>query len=64
MYNHIKGFNKEFFRIIDKQATEEQLQAKIHPKSIEEFTETMLFLESDENNFLGATLWRVQYQLR
>lgn len=47
----------EFFRIIDKQTTEEQLQAKIHPKSIGEFTETMLFLESDENNFLGATLW-------
>lgn len=47
----------EFFRIIDKQVTEEQLQAKIHPKSIEEFTETMLFLERDENNFLGATLW-------
>lgn len=47
----------EFFRIIDKQTTEEQLQTKIHPKSIEEFTETMLFLESNENTFLGATLW-------
>lgn len=47
----------EFFRIIDKHTTEEQLQAKIHPKSIGEFTETMLYLESDENNFLGATLW-------
>ena len=47
----------EFFRIIDKQATEEQLQAKIHPRSIEEFTESMLFLESVENNFIGLTLW-------
>lgn len=47
----------EFFRIIDKQITEEQLQTRIHPKSIEEFTETMLFLENDENNFIGATLW-------
>ncbi|MDO9274854.1 MAG: hypothetical protein Q7T92_04795 [Lutibacter sp.] len=47
----------EFFRIIDKQTTEEQLQAKIHPKSIGEFTETMLFLENVENNFIGLTLW-------
>ena len=47
----------EFFRIIDKQATEEQLQAKIHPRSIEEFTESMLFLENVENNFIGLTLW-------
>ncbi|MBE0422428.1 MAG: hypothetical protein IBX66_00650 [Lutibacter sp.] len=47
----------EFFRIIDKQTTEEQLQTKIHPKSIEEFTESMLFLENLENNFKGLTLW-------
>ncbi|WP_372770567.1 hypothetical protein [Lutibacter sp.] len=47
----------EFFRIIDKQTTEAQLQTKIHPKSLEEFTETMLYLESMENNFKGATLW-------
>ncbi|NEW80611.1 MAG: hypothetical protein GZ086_14580 [Gelidibacter sp.] len=47
----------EFFRIIDKQATEEQLQEKISPQSIEEFTETMLFIESVENNFIGLTLW-------
>ena len=47
----------EFFRIIDNQVTEEQLQAKIHPKSIEEFTETMLFLENVVNNFIGLTLW-------
>lgn len=47
----------EFFRIIDKQTTEAQLQTKIHPKSIEEFTESMLFLESAENNFIGLTLW-------
>jgi len=47
----------EFFRIIDKQATEEQLIEKIHPKSVEEFTESMLFLESVETNFKGLTLW-------
>lgn len=47
----------EFFRIIDKQASEELLQAKIHPKSLEEITETMMFLESVENNFIGLTLW-------
>lgn len=47
----------EFFRIIDKQATEAQLQTKINPKSVEEFTESMMFLESGENNFKGLTLW-------
>lgn len=47
----------EFFRIIDKQATEEQLQTKIHPKSVENFTESMLFIENVENNFIGLTLW-------
>lgn len=47
----------EFFRIIDKQATEEQLQEKISPQRIEEFTESMLFLESVESNFKGLTLW-------
>jgi hypothetical protein len=47
----------EFFRIIDKQTTEEQIQTKIHPKSVEEFTESMLFLESLENNFIGLTFW-------
>lgn len=47
----------EFFRIIDKQATEEQLQTKILPENIEEFAETMFFMENMENNFKGATLW-------
>jgi len=47
----------EFFRIIDKKTTEEQLQTKIYPRSIGEFTETMLFLENVENNFMGLTLW-------
>ena len=47
----------EFFRIIDKQTTEKQIQTKIHPKSVEEYTESMLFIKSVENNFLGLTLW-------
>jgi hypothetical protein len=47
----------EFFRIIDKQATENQLQTKIHPKSVEEFTESMMFIENLETNFLGLTIW-------
>ncbi len=47
----------EFFRIIDKQASESQIQTKIHPKSVEEFTESMMFIESVETNFLGLTLW-------
>ncbi|PKP29298.1 MAG: hypothetical protein CVU01_00655 [Bacteroidetes bacterium HGW-Bacteroidetes-18] len=47
----------EFFRVLDKQLTEEQLQTKIHPKSVEVFTETMLFIENAEQNFKGLTLW-------
>ena len=48
----------EFFRIIDKQTTEAIIQEKIHPKSLENFTESMFFLEeNNNNNFNGATLW-------
>ena len=47
----------EFFRFINKQTTEEQLQNKIHPQSIADFTKTMLFLENVDNNFMGLTLW-------
>lgn len=47
----------EFFRIIDKQVSEGQLQNKIHPQSIADFTQTMMFLENIGNNFMGLTLW-------
>lgn len=49
----------EFFRIIDKQVTEKILQDKINPESLEDFTESMFFLEvnNNNNNFKGATLW-------
>jgi len=47
----------EFFRIIDKQVTETIIQDKIHPESVENFTETMLFFENVGNNFSGVTLW-------
>ena len=47
----------EFFRVVDKQVTEEIIQDEIHPHSLEKFTETMLFLEDVNNNFKGATLW-------
>ncbi|MFK5957666.1 MAG: hypothetical protein QM495_02230 [Lutibacter sp.] len=47
----------EFFRIIDKQTTEELIQEKINPKNLENFTESMFFLEENNNNFNGATLW-------
>ena len=47
----------EFFRIIDKQVTEKILQDKINPESLEDFTESMFFLEVNHNNFKGATLW-------
>jgi len=47
----------EFFRIIDKKVTQELIKDSIHPKSIENYTETMLFIENHEGNFLGSTLW-------
>jgi len=47
----------EFFRIIDKQVTEELIKDSIQPKSIENYTETMLFIENHEENFIGSTLW-------
>ena len=47
----------EFFRIINKQVAEKQLQDRIKPSSLEDFTETMQFLEDSNPNFLGLTLW-------
>jgi len=47
----------EFFRIIDRQVTEKIIQEKINPQSLEDFTETMLFIENDNNDFQGLTLW-------
>ena len=47
----------EFFRIIDKQATEQIIQDKIHPQSLEDFTESMLFIEESNSDFQGLTLW-------
>jgi hypothetical protein len=47
----------EFFRIIDKQVTEEIIQTNINPQSLEDFTESMFFLEDLNTNFLGGTLW-------
>ena len=47
----------EFFRIIDKQVTQEIIQEKITPLSLESFTETMFLIESKEDYFEGVTLW-------
>lgn len=47
----------EFFRIIDKQTTEDLIQKNINPKNLEIFTESMFFLEENHGNFKGATLW-------
>jgi len=47
----------EFFKIIDKQVTQEIIQDKIYPQSVENFTETMLFIEGHNNDFKGLTLW-------
>lgn len=47
----------EFFRVIDKQVTEKIIQDKIHPQSIENFTESTFFLENNNHDFKGGTLW-------
>lgn len=47
----------EFFRIIEKQTAQEIIQDKIHPQSIEDFTESMLFIEESNGDFKGLTLW-------
>lgn len=47
----------EFFRIINKQVPEELIQQKINPKNVDNYTETMLFLENSNTFFKGATLW-------
>ena len=47
----------EFCRFIDKQVSEELIQNKITPKSVEDFTESMMFLDGDSSRFSGLTLW-------
>lgn len=47
----------EYFRIIDKQTTEQEIQNKISPNTLEEFTESMFFLEGETSEFSGGTLW-------
>ena len=47
----------EFFRIINKQITQETIQEKINPQSVDAFAETMMFLEYFKNDFKGVTLW-------
>lgn len=47
----------EFFRIIDKQTSEEKIQKKITPNSLEEFTESMFIIEQGTKDFSGGTLW-------
>ena len=47
----------EYFRIIDKQISQALIQDKINPKSVDDFTETMMFLENHNNDFKGLTLW-------
>jgi len=47
----------EFFRIIDKQTTEETIQNTITPQTLEYFTKSMFLLEEKNGFFNGATLW-------
>lgn len=47
----------EFFRIIDKQVSEGMIQEQITPQSVSEFTDTMLYIEGNDYEFKGMTLW-------
>lgn len=47
----------EFFRILDMTVSEADLQEKITPQTVDEFTETMMFLEGGMSQFKGVTLW-------
>lgn len=47
----------EFFRIINKHVLETNIQDKINPNSLENFTESMFLIEHGNENFAGATLW-------
>ena len=47
----------EFFRIINKQVTESDLQKNIYPENIEKFAGSMFYIEIENNDFNAATLW-------
>ena len=47
----------EFFKIIHKQSSEEIIQEKITPDTLEKFTESMFLIENFESDFSGGTLW-------
>ena len=48
----------EFFKIINRQVTETQIQEQIQPKTAEDYTETMFVLEDiSDSVFKGVTLW-------
>jgi len=47
----------EFFRVIDKQVSEETIQEQITLQSVSEFTDTMLYIEGNDYEFKGMTLW-------
>ena len=43
----------EFFKIIDRQVSQEQIKEKIKPTAVADLAETMLFLENLNNDFKG-----------
>ena len=47
----------EFFKIINRTVSEEKIQKSISPKTVSDFTESMLFIEGSNDIFEGITLW-------
>ncbi|MGV6845837.1 MAG: hypothetical protein ACWA42_06910 [Lutibacter sp.] len=47
----------EFFRIINKQISEQEIQNKITPNTLETLTDMMFLINDESNFFVGGTLW-------
>lgn len=55
----------EFFRVINRQVSQEIIQETIRPQNVSEFAETMMFVSGDNSSFKGLTLWgefKISYQ--
>jgi len=47
----------EFFKIVDRNTTESEIQGYILPEKIGDFSESMIYIDSSAENFIAYTLW-------
>ena len=50
----------EFFRIIDRQISQEQIKEKIKPANVADFAETMRFLERVKNSLIRLLVYTLK----